>query len=60
MSKSLFASRTFWLAVAQAVVGVFVVFGTAYPMVGWLVVAKSVADMVLRYITTTPITSLTA
>lgn len=60
MTKSLFASKTFWLAVLQALLGVFVVFGTAYPMIGWLAIGKSVVDMALRYITTTPIASLSA
>ncbi len=53
--KSIFSSRTFWLAVGQAVVGVIAVFASAYPALGFLVVAKSVLDIVLRMYTTTPI-----
>lgn len=53
--KSLFTSKTFILALAQAIVGVIVVFSTAYPDVGYLVVAKSVVDILLRWITTEPV-----
>jgi uncharacterized membrane protein len=52
--KSIFESKVFWLAVAQAVVGVLVVFTSAFPEVGGLVIAKSVADIVLRLITVEP------
>jgi len=50
--KSIFASKTFWIAVLQAIAGTFVVFGTAYPTVGWIVIAKSVVDVFIRYQTT--------
>ena len=50
--KSLFKSKVFWLAVAQAIAGVVVVFQSAYPEVGGLLVAKSLVDIVLRLITT--------
>lgn len=52
--KSIFKSRTFWLAVAQAVLGAIVVFSTQYPDVGWLLTAKSVVDITLRFLTTQP------
>jgi hypothetical protein len=53
--KSILKSRTLWLAVAQSVVGIVVVFSTTYPDVGWLLTAKSVLDIVLRFLTTQPI-----
>lgn len=55
--KSIFQSRTFWLAVLQAIVGILVVFMSAYPEVGQLLVAKSVIDVILRVVTTTRISS---
>lgn len=55
MAKSIFASKTFWLAVLQAIVGAVVVFHGVYPMIGWLVLAKSVLDVIVRYFTTVPI-----
>lgn len=50
--KSIFQSKVFWLAVGQALVGVIAVFASAYPALGFLVVAKSVLDIVLRLYTT--------
>lgn len=50
--KSLVTSKTFILAVLQAATGVIVVFATAYPGAGWLLVAKSLVDIVLRLYTT--------
>ena len=44
-------SKTFWLAVVQALSGVLVVFATTYPQVGMLLVVKSVIDVVLRLLT---------
>ena len=55
MVKSIFKSRTFWLAFAQAVAGAVVVFSTQYPDVGGLLIAKSVLDMILRFLTTQPV-----
>jgi hypothetical protein len=53
--KSIFSSRVFWLAVAQAVAGSLVVFSSAYPDVGALIIAKSVVDIALRFVTTKPV-----
>ena len=50
--KSLFSSKTFWLAVVQAVAGVVVVALTELDMVGYVAVFKSFVDVVLRLITT--------
>lgn len=54
-TKALIQSKQFWLAVIQAVAGIVMVFATAYPQVGWLIMAKSVVDIVLRLMTTQPI-----
>lgn len=58
-AKALIQSKTFWVAVAQAILGALVVFGSTYPTVGWIVMAKSVLDVVIRLYTTQPITSVT-
>ena len=50
--KSLFSSKTFWLAVATAVVGAVSVFSNTYPEVGWLIILKSILDIVIRTQTT--------
>ncbi len=54
-AKTLVTSKTFLLAVLQAVIGMVVVFSTAYPAAGWLLTAKSVLDVVLRLYTSQPI-----
>lgn len=56
--KALIHSKVFWLAVLQALVGVVVVFATAYPDVGFLVLAKSGLDILLRIYTTTEVKSI--
>lgn len=53
--KSLFNSRTFWLAVAQAVVGIVVVALTELDLVGYAAMAKAMLDALLRLDTTTPV-----
>lgn len=50
--KSLYSSKTFWLAVIQAVVGGLVIFLTDMNMVGYVAIVKSVGDVILRTITT--------
>lgn len=54
--KSIFSSKVFWVATAQAVIGVIAVFASAYPTIGGLLVAKSIVDVILRLITTEPVT----
>ena len=54
--KSLWTSKTFLLALLQAIAGVIVIFATAYPEVGWLMAAKSTLDAILRLLTTRPVT----
>jgi len=53
MTKKWYLSKTLWIATLQAVAGVAVVFSTAYPNLGWLIITKSVVDSLLRLITTT-------
>jgi uncharacterized membrane protein len=54
--KSLLQSKTFWLAVIQAVIGIVVIFSSAYPAVGGLIVTKSILDVILRVVTNTAVT----
>lgn len=53
--KSLLNSKTFWVAVIQAVAGVVVVALTQLDLVGYVAVFKSFVDIILRLITTEPI-----
>jgi len=46
--KTLWQSRTFWLAVIQAVSGVLVVALTELDLVGYAATVKSILDVVLR------------
>jgi hypothetical protein len=55
--KPIFKSKTFWLAIIQAIGGVVVVFETQYPAIGALIVIKSIIDISLRLITDLPIGS---
>jgi len=54
-AKSILKSKTFWIAVIQAIAGVIAVFATAYPAVGDLLIAKSIIDVIVRYFTVSPI-----
>ncbi len=58
-TKSLLASKTFWVSFLQALAGAFVVFSTNYPQLGWLMLGKSIVDVLIRYYTTATITSIT-
>lgn len=56
--KALILSTTFQVAVLQALGGLITVLVTNYPalaVVGWLAIAKSVIDILLRLKTSTPI-----
>ena len=53
--KTLFESRTFWLAVAQAVASVVSVVLTELDMVGYVGIVKSIVDIVRRVDTTSPV-----
>lgn len=54
-TKSIVKTKTFWLAVLQAITGVIVLFSNTYPSVGWLVIGKSLVDVILRLITEAPV-----
>lgn len=54
-AKSLFESKTFWLAVAQAVSSVVIVALTELDMVGYVGLVKSVVDVALRTSTDGPV-----
>lgn len=53
--KKWFFSKTIILAVLQGILGVIVAIGTQLPDIGWLMIAKSVLDVVIRFITTQPV-----
>lgn len=53
--KSLYKSKTFWLAVGQALIAAVTIFSTTYPEVGGFLLAKSVIDIGLRMMTADPI-----
>ena len=56
--KSLFASRTFLLAVVQAVAGIYaaaVVVDPTITTLGWGMILKSVIDVLLRIYTSQPV-----
>lgn len=54
--KSLFSSKTFWLASLQGLIAIVVIFQGAYPAMGALMILKSVLDISLRIATTQPVT----
>lgn len=49
--KSLTNSKTFWLAVVQAIGGGVVIFLTQMDLVGYVAIVKSVMDVILRLMT---------
>ncbi len=53
--KTLFQSRTFWVAVAQGIVGVLTVVFTELDMAAYVVILKSFVDILLRLDTKTEI-----
>lgn len=46
--KTLLQSRTFQLAIIQAISGVLIAYLTEMDMVGYVAIVKSVADILLR------------
>ena len=49
--KKWWLSKTLWLALIQGVAGIVTVLATDFPSLGWVAVAKSFVDVVLRLIT---------
>jgi|GEM_PF-1897446 len=49
--KSLFESKTFWIAVVQAFIGIAVVVVTELDLVGYVAIVKSVGDIIIRLLT---------
>lgn len=56
--KALLSSKTFWVAVIQAVSGIVIVALTELDLVGYVAMFKSVVDIVLRLVTSDPVTKL--
>ena len=55
--KSLLSSKTFRLALIQALAGGLIIFFTEMDMVGSVAIVKSVADVLLRIVTVDEIDS---
>ncbi len=53
--KSIFESKNFWVAVIQGMAGILLVVMEHYPNLGYLMVAKSAVDVVLRFLTNRPV-----
>lgn len=53
--KSIFHSRTFWIAVIQAIASVAIVVLTELDLIGWVGFVKSFVDILLRVDTSTPV-----
>jgi hypothetical protein len=53
--NNIFKSRTIWIAIIQSLLSVAVVVLTEYDLVGYAGLLKSVVDIILRAITTTPL-----
>jgi uncharacterized membrane protein len=56
--KTIWQSKTFWVAVIQGVLGVLVALETTYPGVGWLMIGKSALDIILRSMSAQEVTLL--
>lgn len=54
-SKPWYFSKTIIVALLQGVLGVVVALSTQHPEIGIIAMIKSCLDMVLRFVTTTPI-----
>lgn len=53
--KSIWKSKTLWLAVVQFAIGGTLVVIQGHPELGGLLILKSILDMCLRFLTTEPI-----
>lgn len=57
-AKALVQSKQFWVAAIQALIAVIIVFSTAYPQAGFLLLAKSGLDIILRIYSIAPIATI--
>lgn len=55
-NKPWYYSRTLWLAIVQGIAGIVMVVATQYPTMGDILILKSIVDMILRVLTTQPVT----
>lgn len=46
--KKWYQSKTIWLAIITALIGILTAFGTAYPEAGWLLTTIGVLNAMLR------------
>lgn len=53
--KSWYKSKAIWIAIIQAIIGIVIAAETVYPDAGIVLIGKSILDIVLRVLTTTPI-----
>jgi len=54
-AKNILLSKTVLVAILQGILGVIIALGSQIETVGWLMVLKSVIDILLRAITTQPV-----
>ena len=56
--KSIFASKVFWVAIVQAILGAVLTFdgSTTTPYLGVALILKSILDVVLRFMSTETVT----
>lgn len=57
IAKSWYTSKTIWIAILQGILGVLVAIGTSVPNIGWLIILKSIIDIILRGLTEKPISA---
>ncbi len=53
--RTIYHSKTFWVAIVQSLIGAVTIFATAYPTIGVIIIAKSLLDIILRLLTVVPI-----
>ena len=55
MYKSIFTSKTFIVACLQGILGIIIAVNSIQPELGQIIIVKSVLDIILRYITESPV-----
>ena len=56
--KSLFESKTFYVALFQGFAGLLMVIISQFPQLGWAMIVKTIIDVILRLLTDKPVTLL--